>query len=73
MRKRSAGTTIGPEWGADPGRLRECCRGGGVKGHVPFDLLRNLVNMAVQYSHRTEPPEQKRACAPSSVPQPHSG
>src|SRR5271165_3899206 len=38
-------------------RLGEAGRAGGVEGHAPFDLLRDLVDVAVQHSDRAEPLE----------------
>jgi len=40
------------------GRLRKCRRQCRVEGHVAFDLLGQLMDMAVQHGDRAEPLEQ---------------
>ena len=74
-RSCSAGTVIGPgRWRRAGRRLRKGGRARGVEGHVAFDLLHDLVDVAVQHGDRAEALQHSRApAAPSSVPQPQSG
>ena len=54
-------------------RLRKGGGASGVEGHVAFDLLHDLVDVAVEHRHRAEPPSSASAWARLRVPQPHSG
>src|SRR4051794_30960140 len=52
-------------------RLRECCRHRGVKRDVSLHLLHRLVDVAVQYRHRSESPEiSERLLGIVSAPSP---
>jgi hypothetical protein len=44
-----------------------------VEGHVPFDFLHELVDVSVETVTDPNFFRYDRACALSSVPQPHSG
>ena len=49
LRSLSSGTFIGPgSFGRSGGRLRKRCGHGGVERNVPFHLLHDLMNVAVQ-------------------------
>ena len=45
-------------WRGPRRRLRKGGRARGVKGDAPFDFVRDLVNVAVEHGHRSEPCEQ---------------